>query len=309
LAWQATGVAADIAGTIDPTPVSDLVSAGVSVRNGDLWGAALSTVSMVPYLGDAVAKPVKAVRATKAIAGLTEKATALRKTITDLTKAKKEAEAATEIATQDAKIANKADTLKDTATQQEKAAKKCKDTEDCGLAGKKPSQKMKQARTPCFSSKKLDPTKAKEFSKQLGRQEAALNKLTVKEYLDARTFFDDNKRKGTGAAQRKARADYKSQLIQKLRSQYKKEKMPAGQINAAAERDAAAKMKNLAALHEPDMIAGGGDVVHGLGDKYVNSSIGSQWKSRVESLDTAAKKIDEAAQSNTMMNAKLPECK
>ncbi|WP_200955848.1 hypothetical protein, partial [Massilia sp. Root418] len=140
LAWQATGVAADIAGTIDPTPVSDLVSAGVSVRNGDLWGAALSTVSMVPYLGDAVAKPVKAVRATKAIAGLTEKATALRKTITDLTKAKKEAEAAAEITAKEAKIAKEAEAAKDAAAQQEKStAKKAKDCEDCELAGKKSS--------------------------------------------------------------------------------------------------------------------------------------------------------------------------
>jgi hypothetical protein len=132
LAWQATGVAADIAGTVDPTPISDLVSAGVSVRNGDLWGAALSTVSMVPYLGDAVAKPVKAVRATKAIAGLTEKATALRKTITDLTKAKKEAEATVEITAKEAKIAKEAEAAKDTAAQQEKsAAKKAKDCENC----------------------------------------------------------------------------------------------------------------------------------------------------------------------------------
>jgi hypothetical protein len=137
LAWQATGVAADIAGTIDPTPVSDLVSAGVSVRNGDMWGAALSTVSMVPYLGDAVAKPVKAVRATKAIAGLTEKATALRKTITDLTKAKKEAEAAAEITAKEAKIAKEAEAAKDAAAQQEKsAAKKQKDCEDCKAPGK-----------------------------------------------------------------------------------------------------------------------------------------------------------------------------
>ncbi|WP_200955677.1 hypothetical protein, partial [Massilia sp. Root418] len=132
LAWQATGVAADIAGTIDPTPVSDLVSAGVSVRNGDLWGAALSTVSMVPYLGDAVAKPVKAVRATKTIAGLTEKATALRKTITDLTKAKKQAEAA-EVAAKEAKIANEAVVAKNSATQQKgTASTRARECEQCG---------------------------------------------------------------------------------------------------------------------------------------------------------------------------------
>ena len=80
LKWEMAGAAADAAGLVDPTPASDLVGAGLSLRKGDLWGAALSTVSMVPYLGDAVAKPVKAVRATKAIVGLEKKVAALTKT-------------------------------------------------------------------------------------------------------------------------------------------------------------------------------------------------------------------------------------
>lgn len=135
LKLEMAGAAADAAGLVDPTPTSDLIGAGISIARGDYWGAALSTVSMVPYLGDAVAKPVKAVRATKAIAGLEKKVAELTKTVNDLKKAKKEAEAA-EAAAKEAKLAKEADAAKDAAAQQEKAAvKKDKDCEDCASGG------------------------------------------------------------------------------------------------------------------------------------------------------------------------------
>ena len=44
--------------------------------------------------------------------------------------------------------------------------------------------------------------------------------------------------------------------------------------------------KGKAALHGPDQIIGGrADNITGLGDSNINSSIGSQWKSRVGTLD------------------------
>lgn len=45
------------------------------------------------------------------------------------------------------------------------------------------------------------------------------------------------------------------------------------------------RMKTLAALHNPDMIVGGKDVVAMMDDRGVNSSIGAQWKDRVGELD------------------------
>ena len=140
LKLEIAGAAADAAGLVDPTPTSDLVGAGISIARGDYWGAALSTVSMVPYLGDAVAKPVKAVRATKAIASLEKKVAALSKTVNDLKKAKKEAEALE--AAKNSKLAKEADAAKDAAAQQEKAAaKKGKDCEDCKSSKSKPKLK------------------------------------------------------------------------------------------------------------------------------------------------------------------------
>ncbi len=47
-------------------------------------------------------------------------------------------------------------------------------------------------------------------------------------------------------------------------------------------------MKDMAALHEPDLYAGGKDVISGFGDTQVNKSIGGGWRSRVEGLDEAA---------------------
>lgn len=79
--WETTKTAADLAGIVDPTPTSDAVSLGMSVAEGDWVGAFLSGVSFVPYLGDAVAKPVKIARATKTIATIEKKAAALAKTI------------------------------------------------------------------------------------------------------------------------------------------------------------------------------------------------------------------------------------
>jgi hypothetical protein len=135
LKLEMAGAAADAAGIIDPSPASDIVGAGISIARGDYWGAALSTASMVPYVGDLLAKPAKAVRATKAIAGLEKKVAALTKTVTDLKKAKKEAEAveAAAAAAKKAELAKDADVAKNAASKQEKsAAKKEKDCEDCG---------------------------------------------------------------------------------------------------------------------------------------------------------------------------------
>lgn len=52
-------VATDIAGIFDPTPASDTAGLVLSVAQGDWFGAVLSLGSMVPYAGDALAKPLK----------------------------------------------------------------------------------------------------------------------------------------------------------------------------------------------------------------------------------------------------------
>ena len=68
-------------------------------------------------------------------------------------------------------------------------------------------------------------------------------------------------------------------------------------------------MKTLAALHNPDMVAAGQDIITGFGDKGINSSIGTQWKDRVGDLDAAACKAQKEGNGNKKMNAELKRCK
>ncbi len=96
IAREAIKAGVDVAGLLDPTPTSDLISAGMSIDEGDYWGAGLSFISVIPYLGDAIAKPIKAARmarkATK-LAGklkkLKAKAAKLTEKLGDLKKGKK----------------------------------------------------------------------------------------------------------------------------------------------------------------------------------------------------------------------------
>jgi hypothetical protein len=46
-------MALDVAGLIDPTPISDGANGVISLFRGDFLGAGLSAVSMIPYIGDA----------------------------------------------------------------------------------------------------------------------------------------------------------------------------------------------------------------------------------------------------------------
>jgi hypothetical protein len=53
LALDVTQVALSIAGIFDPTPTCDALDGLISLLRGDYAGAAISAVSMIPYLGDA----------------------------------------------------------------------------------------------------------------------------------------------------------------------------------------------------------------------------------------------------------------
>jgi uncharacterized protein len=77
-----TQMVLDIAGIIDPTPISDGVSGVISLLRGDWLGAGISVASMIPYIGD-LAKAGK------------------------LPKLLKTVERAVEIATQDARFAER----------------------------------------------------------------------------------------------------------------------------------------------------------------------------------------------------------
>lgn len=63
----------DTAGVFDPTPVSDAVGAAMSLSDGDLIGAGLSLVSMLPLAGDALGKTAKGARLLQQVEKLRER--------------------------------------------------------------------------------------------------------------------------------------------------------------------------------------------------------------------------------------------
>ncbi|PTL75692.1 HNH endonuclease [Vitiosangium sp. GDMCC 1.1324] len=79
--------AVDVAGIVDPTPISDVIGAGMSVARGDWVGAGLSLISVVPYVGDALGKTAKGARLAGRIAdlkkGIESSAASIRKIYAD----------------------------------------------------------------------------------------------------------------------------------------------------------------------------------------------------------------------------------
>jgi hypothetical protein len=120
-----------------------------------------------------------------------------------------------------------------------------------------------------------------EFDRQFNEQMDALENSTVADWLRRRSAYSDGGRpSASNAAQQAARDRARNDLFRELRSR---------DVSRQDANDAVdAWMSTQAATHRLDGIAGG-DVtdISGLGDSRVNSSLGSQWQSRVESIDAA----------------------
>lgn len=163
------------------------------------------------------------------------------------------------------------------------------------------SNKLKKKDLPCFKkNKKGDP---KEYDRQLKGQQDGLNNMTAKEYLDGRAAYTGNR-----ASTASDRKKYENGIVENFRN--------AGHSKKNAEKMASDKMKTLNALHNPDMYAGGKDVIADFGDAGVNKSIGSQWNktpkgetmTRVEMLDKDAKEAVANGNGDYKMNANMHRC-
>ena len=290
-----TQTALDVAGMVPALGViPDVANAGISALRGDWVGAGLSLAAAIPFAGWGATAAKVARRGAKVVAKKVAKEAA----------EKKAKEAAEKAALKAAKEKAARETAERVAKEKaEKAA--AKGGKDGGKIEAR--KQMKQHDVKCFKKNaKGDPA---EYERQLRDQERGLNSLSVKEYLEGRARFKEIGRKGTGAAQAEAREKYSKELTKKFKDQLAEQGVVGAEAQKRATAMAADKMNTLAALHNPDMIAGGKDVVTAMGDKGVNSSIGSQWKGRVAELDEAAKGIPEAERGGTMMNAKLKRCK
>ena len=149
-----------------------------------------------------------------------------------------------------------------------------------------------------------DPAK---LSEQLSVQEDEMNKLSVEKYKANRDkFIKDGKPPEAKKVQRLARKEEIAKRTKELTNKgipYKEAKTQATQ-----------SLKGQAALHGPDMIAGGDlNNITGFGDAKINSSIGSQWPSRIEPVDKAvdnyikANNIPKSEWGNIYLNIKLKQ--
>ena len=129
------------------------------------------------------------------------------------------------------------------------------------------------AEIPCFNYPDgADDAKREEFDRQLKDQQDAINEMSPDDVLDNMDSFAENGRPpGDAAARRQAGNDWIRDRAEELRDE-------EGLGREAAEAQAQRERSGLAALHTPDLIAGGSGLIKGMGNKGVNSSLGSQWR-------------------------------
>lgn len=137
----------------------------------------------------------------------------------------------------------------------------------------------------------------KEFLRQLKAQERGLNSQSLAENMDNREAFNKRKEEtGNGRDVEKSSRAQKETREKALQSRIEKNQSN-GMSYKEAKIEAESWIKTQAAIHNPDQIAGGRpDKVSRMGDSRVNSSLGGQWKSRV---DTLAKGVEDFANGKT----------
>ena len=144
-----------------------------------------------------------------------------------------------------------------------------------------------------------------EFTRQLKAQEEGMNNLTVEEYLNNREkYLTEGRALEGNAAQQAARESAYAEKVRELRTN--------GLNEEAANIKAKEWMNTQAALHNPDQVAGGNPSnIGGMGNKQANSSLGAQWKYRIDVVDeqikNAAKDMTDLEKANTYLNVKLIE--
>ncbi|WP_231872682.1 polymorphic toxin type 15 domain-containing protein [Microbacterium oleivorans] len=131
---------------------------------------------------------------------------------------------------------------------------------------------------PFKRNKKHDPV---EYDRQYNEQMDALQQMPLSDWLRNRTEYVQN-----GRTPDSLRAqEYAREIAEKRKFA---ELIRSGQSPDAARTNAAEWMRTQAATHRLDGIAGG-DVtdISGVGDSRINSSLGSQWRTRVGDIDAA----------------------
>lgn len=158
-----------------------------------------------------------------------------------------------------------------------------------------------------------------EYAKQLRRQQAEINRLTVDQFKAARDAFIATG--GRNPLAKQAQAAFRRNFANGLKEKFTNEmlgsiKNPTPSDYAAIRKAVAARtekiMESLVALHEPDMVTGGFhqfDPKH-MGREDVNGSIGPSWNQseRLATMDNAANNAIANGNGSANMNVQLRVC-
>ncbi|MDR9835754.1 polymorphic toxin type 15 domain-containing protein [Herbaspirillum huttiense] len=198
--------------------------------------------------------------------------------------------------------------------------------------------KARPFKVPCFHpydkkqfmrmSKEEQKAFLKEMAEQLRRQEEAINSLTASEYAMARDAFKKmNRNPAAGAAQESHRETTLKEISKGIFESQIERGMGEAEAKTKAGNRAKELMGKLAALHEPDMVAGGWTQhkTSRIGRADVNKSIGASWNqaytppgsrnagqkplTRVQEMDREAKQAIDNGRGNQKMNVKLEPCR
>jgi len=170
-------------------------------------------------------------------------------------------------------------------------------------------------RNPCNPDQKVpkvkrDPKVARDAR---SRETTRRQELKASEYKRSPSLFDQKKAQYGLTTEKAVQKKLKELgMIQEAKKKgWSKEKITLKVTAMAASKH---EMRSLAALHNPDMVAGGLDKITGFGDKNINSMIGGSWnsgkdKSRVSLLDKqACKEANERGNGSKKMNVELVRC-
>jgi len=155
----------------------------------------------------------------------------------------------------------------------------------------------------------------KEMANQLKRQEDVINSLSASEFTAARdAFAAANRNPAANAAQARIReritADIKRSIFETLTE---KRGIALREADSMAATKADEIMSKLAALHDPDMVAGSWMTPDPskLGRADVNSSIGGSWNQndRIFGMDRYAADTINENRGDEKMNVKLEPCR
>lgn len=195
---------------------------------------------------------------------------------------------------------------------------------DGGDAAGRKGVYVRATRVPCFHPydkvkfKRMAPEQRRayldEMAAQLRRQQDAINDMRASQFKAAREAFAEHERNPMAEG---AQEDYRMKFASGVTRSIKRSLQAGGMSPSSAERLATQRteelMSKLAALHEPDMVAGGWlkPDPQSMGRADVNSSIGGSWpqRGRASTMDNAARDAIAAGHGERKMNIQLEVCR